>query len=160
MIELFHGSNVEIDKIDLTQSKPGKDFGKGFYLSADYSQALKQANNTTFRTQIGAPIVTRFIFDERCLKNTNLKVKTFNSYSVEWAEFVLKNRKNESQNPTHDYDIVYGPTANDTIGVQIRRYMESYIDIHQLVEALKFLKGITFQYFFGTELAINTLKKA
>ena len=30
MIELYHGSNVEIDKIDLSFSKRGKDFGCGF----------------------------------------------------------------------------------------------------------------------------------
>lgn len=32
---LYHGSNVPIDVIDLSKSRPGKDFGKGFYLSAD-----------------------------------------------------------------------------------------------------------------------------
>ena len=28
---LYHGSNVIIENIDLTRSKPNKDFGKGFY---------------------------------------------------------------------------------------------------------------------------------
>ena len=32
---LYHGSNVSIDAIDLSKSRPGKAFGKGFYLSAD-----------------------------------------------------------------------------------------------------------------------------
>ena len=32
---LYHGSNVMIDKIDLRRSKPYKDFGRGFYLSAE-----------------------------------------------------------------------------------------------------------------------------
>ena len=40
MIQLHHGSNVVIDKIDLSKSKTGKDFGKGFYLNPDYEQAL------------------------------------------------------------------------------------------------------------------------
>lgn len=31
---LYHGSNVEIVKIDLSKSMRGKDFGQGFYLSA------------------------------------------------------------------------------------------------------------------------------
>ena len=30
---LFHGSNIEIDKIDLNKCRPYKDFGKGFYLT-------------------------------------------------------------------------------------------------------------------------------
>lgn len=35
MIKLYHGSNVEIDEIDLSKSKKGKDFGCGFYLNDD-----------------------------------------------------------------------------------------------------------------------------
>ena len=44
---LYHGSNIEIDKIDLTKSKPYKDFGKGFYLSADKQQAQRMAEQRT-----------------------------------------------------------------------------------------------------------------
>lgn len=33
MIELYHGSNLFIDKIDFTKCKPYKDFGQGFYLT-------------------------------------------------------------------------------------------------------------------------------
>ena len=44
---LYHGSNIDIDKIDLTKSKPYKDFGKGFYLSADKQQAQRMAEQRT-----------------------------------------------------------------------------------------------------------------
>ena len=37
-MKLYHGSTVEIQKIDLTKSKPNKDFGRAFYLSSDYEQ--------------------------------------------------------------------------------------------------------------------------
>ena len=37
---LYHGSNTTIDKIDLKKSKPNKDFGKGFYMGTEASQAL------------------------------------------------------------------------------------------------------------------------
>ena len=40
---LYHGSNISIDKIDLEMSKPNKDFGKGFYLSEDETQAIEMA---------------------------------------------------------------------------------------------------------------------
>ena len=40
---LYHGSNVKISKPDLTYSKPFKDFGQGFYLSADEQQARNLA---------------------------------------------------------------------------------------------------------------------
>lgn len=41
---LYHGTTVNIDKIDLQKSKPNKDFGKGFYLSADKDQAMAMAS--------------------------------------------------------------------------------------------------------------------
>ena len=31
---LYHGSNVEVNEIDLNRSEVGKDFGVGFYLTA------------------------------------------------------------------------------------------------------------------------------
>ena len=40
---LYHGSNTDIGKIDLALSKVGKDFGCGFYLSADKEQAWEMA---------------------------------------------------------------------------------------------------------------------
>ena len=41
MMQLYHGSTVNIESIDLLKSRPNKDFGKGFYLSADYQQAWR-----------------------------------------------------------------------------------------------------------------------
>lgn len=32
---LYHGTNTEFEQIDLKKSKPNKDFGQGFYISAD-----------------------------------------------------------------------------------------------------------------------------
>lgn len=38
-MKLYHGSTVKIDTILLDKSKPFKDFGKAFYLTADKTQA-------------------------------------------------------------------------------------------------------------------------
>ena len=40
---LYHGSNVEIQSIDLSMCKPYKDFGKGFYLTTLKEQAKRMA---------------------------------------------------------------------------------------------------------------------
>lgn len=45
---LYHGSNQIVMVIDFAKSKPNKDFGKGFYLSADKQQALEMAEYKTF----------------------------------------------------------------------------------------------------------------
>lgn len=41
-MKLYHGSDIVIDKIKLEKSKPFKDFGKGFYLSDVYEQAVSK----------------------------------------------------------------------------------------------------------------------
>ena len=155
---LYHGSNVEIHDIDLSKSARGKDFGKGFYLSENEKQAEEMAVFKALQTN-STPIVNSFEFDQRILSDNSLQIKVFKEYSLEWAEFVFKNRSNRTDTPIHDYDIVYGPIADDKVGVQIRNFMEGNINIDVFLERLKFIKGITFQYFFGTEKAIKHLKK-
>ena len=68
------------------------------------------------------------------------------------------NRKNASDIPAHSYDIVIGPIADDTVGVQIRRYMMGYLSAAALVEELKIKGNHAVQYFFGTHRAIEILK--
>ena len=42
-MKLYHGTNIAFDKIDLSLSKPCKDFGAGFYLSDNRQQAEELA---------------------------------------------------------------------------------------------------------------------
>lgn len=156
---LYHGSNVKIEVPNLLKSKPYKDFGQGFYLSADKSQALRMAEQKTLQLLFGEPIVSEFEFDEALLQSNELKVRIFEDYSVEWANFILHNRDINKQHPIHDYDIVYGPIADDGVTFQLRRYQAGTISIEELVKELKYAKGITFQYFFGTSLALEKLKR-
>ena len=64
MIRLYHGSNVAIEQIDLSRSKRGKDFGKGFYLNANPDQAMEMAARTTRFLNEGTPTLSCFEFDE------------------------------------------------------------------------------------------------
>ncbi|MBO6004902.1 MAG: DUF3990 domain-containing protein [Verrucomicrobia bacterium] len=155
---LYHGSNKEIDVIDLSLSRPNKDFGKGFYLSSDKEQAVSFAKFKA-SSNGGDPVITAYSFDETVMDSNELKVKVFTEYSKEWAEFVFANRNSVTGNSVHDYDIVYGPIANDRVGVQVLRYIEHLITLEQFLENLRYMKGITFQYFFGTESAVERLKK-
>lgn len=154
---LFHGSNVKIDNIDLSFCKKGKDFGCGFYLNPNYSQAMGMAQRTSIFMG-GEPIISKFEFDSDLLYCDNINVKLFDDYSEEWAEFVAMNRKNNSPVQAHDFDIVIGPIADDNVGVQIRRFINGYISANELIKELRF-KDRSIQYFFGTEKAINLLKR-
>lgn len=157
-MKLYHGSNMRVTEPDLKRSKPFKDFGQGFYLSAEEQQAKDQAISKVDQMKAGEPIIYEFIFDESLLTSSELKVKVFDDYSVEWAEFVLMNRDSKIAQPSHDYDIVYGPIADDGVNYQLRRYWGGVITLPKLIEELKYAKGITFQYFFGTERALKKLK--
>ena len=155
---LYHGSNIEIQKIDLSKSKPNKDFGKAFYLSQEKQQAEGMAAFTVERFG-GKPIVTTFEFDETCLNDAQLCYLAFYEYTKEWADFILANRDADTETNVHNYDIVYGPIANDSVGRQIFNLKEGYIDFEEFLKRLHYMKGITFQYAFCTELAISKLKK-
>lgn len=152
---LYHGSNMVIDKIDLEMSKPNKDFGKGFYLSENESQAMEMAN---FKSALlgGEPIVTKFEFNELMMQSSDLRIKIFIDYSEEWADFVFANREGYD---VELYDIVYGPIANDKVGLQIRKLKDGSIDKAEFLNRLKYMKGITYQYYFGTEKSIQYLEK-
>lgn len=159
MIKLYHGSNTKIEVPDLVHSKPFKDFGRGFYLSADKQQAWDTAFQKVSQTQEGKAEVTEFLFDEAVMSSGELKVLSYPDYCEEWALFVLANRNKNNVQPIHDYDIVYGPIADDGVTFQLRRYEGGVISLPRLVEELKYAKGITFQYFFGTERALQLLKR-
>ena len=105
-MKLYHGSNVSIEAIDLKRGRKGKDFGQGFYLSADRCQAQMMAERTVDREESGKATLTIFEFDDSILKNpTTMKVKVFEGYSKEWAEFIMMNRRNKTDKQAHDYDI-------------------------------------------------------
>ena len=158
MMRLYHGSTIDIEQINLAMSRPNKDFGRGFYLSADRNQAWRMAEFKAL-TEGGTPVMNVYLFDDDVLTSEELNVLTFKGYTQEWAEFIFLNRNNRYDAPAHNYDIVYGPIANDRVGVQIGKYEAGDITLDQFLENLKFIKGITFQYYFGTEKAITKLTK-
>lgn len=158
-MKLYHGSYVDIKEIDFSMSFPNKDFGKGFYLSDNYEQAFQIAKFKSEALNV-QPVVNVYEFDEEILTHQEiLSVKVFKEYSEDWADFVLKNRTSVNGESIHNFDIVYGPIANDRVGLQIRKLIEHDITFERFIENLKYMKGITFQYFFGTKKSLDYLHK-
>ena len=143
-MKLYHGSNMEINKPDLSRSKPFKDFGQGFYLSPGYEQAHALAKQKTDQLQSGEPCVTIFELEDQIIKTSDLQIKIFDDYC---------------EHPAHTYDIVIGPIADDGVTYQLRRYSMGDISMSRLIEELKYANGLTIQYYFGTEHALSYLKK-
>ena len=152
---LYHGSNLAIDEIDLSKCKPYKDFGQGFYLTEIKEQAEQMAKRTA-AIHGGEPVVTEFDFDETALQT--LSVKIFENPCEEWALFVMANRSRYSAQPTHCFDIVIGPVADDTIATLFRNFDDGIIDLQMLVNGLKY-KKVSSQYLFHSAEALKYLHR-
>lgn len=158
-MKLYHGSNIVVDHPEIAKCKPFKDFGQGFYLSDTIEQAMEMAQRVVERVGAGqTPVVSTFEFDESVMTDGTLKVKRFETYNEEWAEYVLRNRDRKMPQPFHDYDIVYGPIADDGVVRQMRRFEMGAITLKELMQELQYPLKITFQYFFGSEKALEKLK--
>ena len=154
-MKLYHGSNMVIDQIDLSKCKPYKDFGQGFYLTEIKEQAEQMARRTS-AIYGGEAVVTEFEFDETALKI--LSVKTFEEPSEEWALFVMANRSRKNMQPTHSFDIVIGPVADDNMALLFRQYENEIIDFETLLKGMIYKKTSS-QYSFHTENSVKLLRK-
>ena len=130
---LYHGSYMEIPMPDLTHSRVNVDFGRGFYTTPIYKQAVKWCEKFKRRGKDG--IVSRYEFDEKSY--SELKVLTFDSYSEEWLDFILNCRRG---NDTANYDIVVGGVANDKVFNTVELYFDNLIDKREAIRRLRYEK--------------------
>lgn len=72
--------------------------------------------------------------------------------------FVMMNRSENISHPAHDYDIVIGPIADDSVSMSFRLYQDGYISIYELVNRLEY-KELSTQFFFHNDSAIKFLKR-
>lgn len=91
-MKLFHGSNMEIDKVDLSKCMPNKDFGCGFYTTLLEEQAWRMAQRRV-RIDGGVPTVTVYEVPDNLAKIADLNCRVFDDNpTIEWAVFVKNNR--------------------------------------------------------------------
>lgn len=162
---LFHGSNTEIDVVDLNKCRPRKDFGQGFYLTDIPDQAMKMASRVA-RIYGGKPVVTCFEADIAFMLSGGFSVRAFEKPDIDWATFVMNNRSFTFSNPSSmecnlqkQYDLVIGPVANDDLALLFRQFEEGLISIDVLTQEMTY-KRLTNQYSFHTPQAVEQLKKA
>lgn len=143
-IILFHGSNVIVKRPLILENGFYKDFGYGFYCTELEKQAKRWA-----LTKRKNHIVNKYQY----IETSELKIKRFNKMSEEWLQFVVDCRRGIK----HDYDIVEGAMADDTIWDYIEDYVAGRISKNAFWELVKF-KYPTHQIVFCTEQALQTLK--
>lgn len=164
-MKLYHGTNLDIEKIELSKCRLYKDFGTGFYLTEIEEQAEKMAKRVS-RIYGGNPIINVYEVQDDYLDNPLLNIKLFGTDPTpEWAQFVMNNRNKEFANYESSecntdckYDIVSGPIANDDMALLFRQYQNNLITFDVLTEGLTF-REVTNQISFHTERAIALLEK-
>jgi hypothetical protein len=140
---LYHGSKEIIQYPEIRIQKYNKDFYFGFYCTLYPEQAIRWA--TRFD---GVGILNKYDY----MPDENLKIKCFPEMTEEWLDFIVDCRLGKP----HDYDIVEGPMANDTIFNYVQNFVDGKISREAFWELAKFKKP-THQISFHTAHALAAL---
>lgn len=139
----YQGDNKVLDEPKIYLDGSYKDFGYGFYCTNFEKQAKRWA-----LTKKNKHVVNVYSYTE----NKNLNCLIFKEMSDEWLDFVVSSR----QGIRHDYDIVEGPMADDTIWNYVDDFARGLISRTAFWELVKF-KYPTHQIVFCTEAALKCL---
>ena len=145
-MKIYYSSNVIVNKPKIITDGFYKDFGYGFYCTNVEKQAKRWA-----LAKKNKHVVNVYSYTE----NKNLNCLIFKQMSDEWLDFVVSSRQGER----HDYDIVEGPMADDTIWNYVDDFVRGMISRTAFWELVKF-KYPTHQVVFCTEAALKCLEYA
>ena len=154
-MKVYHGSYIQIEKIDLSLCRPHRDFGRGFYVTKYFHHAERWATNICRRYKTPG-VVSEFEYFENIFTQSICKIKHFERYDEEWLDFVVINRNENNLELVHDYDIVEGPVANDKVQNRIDAFLEGKISKTDFLEELKYHEE-THQICFCTLNSLQTL---
>lgn len=143
-MQIYYGSNVIVNQPKIITDGFYKDFGYGFYCTNFEKQAKRWA-----LTKKNKHVVNVYSYTE----NKNLNCLIFKEMSDEWLDFVVSSR----QGIRHDYDIVEGPMADDTIWNYVDDFARGLISRTAFWELVKFKYPIH-QIVFCTEAALKCLE--
>ena len=137
MTTLFHGSYTEVASPLVKLGRAKVDFGQGFYLTMLQSQAEAWAKTISERRKTGTQaVVSAFSLDMDGVKAANYRIKTFETYDLEWLEYVIDCRK--GGNLQNQYDLVEGGVANDNVIDTVEDYENGIITAEQALGQLKY----------------------
>lgn len=143
-MELYHGSGDIVEFPEIRKTRYTKDFSWGFYCTQSYEQAHRWAER---RHTHG--VVNAYIYHE----NPELRIKKFPKMTDEWLDFIAECRSGK----IHDYDIVEGPMADDTIWNFVNDFLNGNISRSVFWEYAKF-KHPTHQISFHSIKALACLE--
>lgn len=152
-MRLYHGSVFEVRKPSLRYGRKKTDFGKGFYTTTQAEQAENWTMIKQDRTKAPKRIVSVYEIDDALLSNPELKIREFHGVDESWLNFVVDSRKGVK----HDYDLVFGPVANDKVFTTVNLYESGVLDAPAAIAQLRAYKTYD-QLSFHTDKVIGALK--
>lgn len=139
MITLYHGSYISVPSPLVELGRKKVDFGRGFYLTKIYDQAKTWAEILAERKGRNMkPIISVYEIDFDAIISGEYRVKTFDSYDLEWLEYVIDCRK--GGNVQSQYDIVESGVANDNVIDTVEDYENGIITAEQALWQLRYKK--------------------
>ncbi len=139
MITLYHGSYIAVPSPLVGLGRKKVDFGQGFYLTNLQEQAKAWAETIAERKgRNKQPIVSAYTLDYSSVKNDGFRVKIFDSYNLEWLEYVIDCRRGGEMQK--QYDIVEGGVANDNVIDTVEDYENDIITAEQALGQLRYKK--------------------
>ncbi len=151
-MKLYHGSLEIVQKPEIRKANRTLDYGRGFYTTTSYEQAEAWVRRHMDEVQSAKGYVNVYEIPEGF--PSTLHQLIFQSPTEEWVDFVMRNRTEMGFD--HDYDIVYGPVANDRVYAAFALYEGGLLNKQDLIKELKAYKLVD-QYLFHTDAAIQTL---
>jgi hypothetical protein len=151
-IKLYHGSIEKVENPEIKVAKRTLDYGNGFYTTTSYDQALRWVQRRMKENKVDTGYVNVYEFDTDSMQS--LKTISFKAPTEEWVDFVMANRMQEGF--THDYDIVYGPVANDRVYAAFALYEGGVIGKQALIAELRTYSLID-QYLFHTARSLKSI---
>lgn len=142
-MQIYHGSTVTVSEPEIRVTKFHKDFYFGFYCTVMRSQAERWA------TRFGDGIVNVYEYTD----NPALKKLVFPQMTEEWLDFIAACRNGTP----HDFDIVEGPMADDTIYNYVQGFLDGKYSRETFWTLARF-KNPTHQISFHTPAALGTLR--
>lgn len=149
---LYHGSLQMVLEPRILRPNRTLDYGVGFYTTTSEEQARDWALRRITGNE--SAFVNVYEFDK--LSAASLKWLNFsNPPEEDWVDFVYANRNQRGF--THDYDLVYGPVANDRVYAAFALYEQGLLNKQELIHELKTYTLID-QMVFHTEAALKALR--
>ena len=137
MITLYHGTYLSIPEPLAKVGRKNLDFGPGFYLTMIESQAKDWAIVISSRKgRETKAVVNVYHFDIESAEADNVRIKRFDTYSIEWLDYVVDCRK--GKDISLEYDIVEGGVANDNVIDTVEDYEKGIITAEQALGQLRY----------------------